>query len=64
VITKKDLLREIAKEMAKPLNRRNKLLRKHLGDKLVDEWEQTWASDREISDNYPDLFDRGKMGHK
>lgn len=45
--------------LKKEMNRKSKLsiLRKYLGDKVVDRWESTYASDSDLPKNAIDILD-------
>lgn len=56
-----ELMQKTAEEMAKPPRDSLKILRKYLGDEVVDDWVQTWASDEDLPDDAPDVVnDAGK----
>jgi len=55
-----DLMQKTAVDMAKPQGNGLKILRKYLGNDVVDNWEQMWASERDLPNDAPDVVDDAK----
>jgi hypothetical protein len=50
-----DLMQRTAEDMAKSPREGLKVLRKYLGDEVVDNWLATWASDEDLPEDAPDV---------
>jgi len=55
-----DLMQKTAVDMAKPQGNGLKILRKYLGNDVVDNWEQTWASEKDLPNDAPDVVNDAK----
>ena len=55
-----ELMQKTAEDMAKPPGQSLKILRKYLGDEVVDNWQQMWASEHDLPNDAPDVVNDAK----